>query len=70
MNAYKFYGEHATFTKNFESDAEMWMYAEGMTDSARMVPVQKFIGGDWFDWDMDRERWVYNAKVIKGTVLK
>jgi hypothetical protein len=62
MKAYRFSTNYGVHTKMLANDDEAFKYASEFEDSAVQTLVEKFIDGDWFEWDRIEQKWVYNTK--------
>lgn len=61
LTLYRFFTLTSNFRKTFATDGEMFDYANGLTDNAVLPTIQKFKGGDWLDWSISGECWVYDG---------
>lgn len=57
MSTYRFLTEW-TITLAFNTDAEAFEYGNSLVDDGSIVPVEKYIKGQWAVWDSRYQEWI------------
>lgn len=65
---YRFHSNYGQTIKELNGDRKAFEYAEKMTDTAQVVPVDKKINGFWHSWDIENKKWV-QIPITEKTVM-